>query len=389
MIRRVPILQTMLRRGWSLLVVIGFLLHGAARAAEGPRRLTPNDLRWLNRITYGLDTATVERYRMLGRKRFLAEQLHPAGLTLPADLSEPRDSARRPLSEVLAEVQAEQQRIQGLPTDDAKQQARQAHNQAANQAASQAARQHLLRALWSPAQVQAQMEGFWLNHFSVFQGKANLRWMVGDFEARALRPHALGHFRDLLMATVTHPAMLVYLDNAQSAVGRINENYARELLELHTLGVDGGYTQQDVQELARVLTGLGVHSGKEPRLKPAWQALYLRRDAFEFNPARHDFGEKTLLDQRIEGSGFSEVEQVVDLLARHPATARFLSRKLATWWLGGEAPQALVDSMARTFQRSEGDIPAVLEVLFASRAFQDSLGPVSYTHLTLPTKRIV
>ena len=109
------------------------------------------------------------------------------------------------------------------------------------------------------------MVWFWLNHFSVHQHKANLRWLVGDYEERAIRPHALGHFRDLVLATLEHPAMLQYLDNNQNAVGHINENYARELMELHTLGVDAGYTQQDVQQLARVLTGVGVNVGESPQ----------------------------------------------------------------------------------------------------------------------------
>jgi uncharacterized protein (DUF1800 family) len=227
-----------------------------------------------------------------------------------------------------------------------------------------------------------------LNHFSVFQGKGNLRWTVADYEEQAIRPHALGRFRDLVMATLTHPAMLVYLDNAQSTGGKINENYARELLELHTLGVDGGYTQQDIQELARVLTGVGVNAGKEPRLRPDWQPLYLRRGAFEFNPARHDFGDKRILGTPIQGSGFTEMDRIVDLLVAHPSTARFVSRKLAIYWLGGDPPQSLVDTMSREFTRTKGDIPSVLRILFASRPFLDSLGhgfrdPMHYVAATL------
>jgi uncharacterized protein (DUF1800 family) len=111
--------------------------------------------------------------------------------------------------------------------------------------------------MYSPNQLHEQMSWFWLNHFSVFQNKANIRAMLGDYEDSAIRPHALGRFRDLLGATTRHPAMLRYLDNEQNAAGRINENLARELMELHTLGADGPYSQKDVQELARVLTGVG------------------------------------------------------------------------------------------------------------------------------------
>jgi uncharacterized protein (DUF1800 family) len=362
---------------WRLLLVLGVLACAPAFAADAPKALTAEDVRWLDRITYGIDSATVERYRLLGRPRFLEEQLRPDRLAVPADVQEVIAGlgvARKPAEQLLAEAQAENQRIQALPDDDARQLARQTQNQAANLAAAEAARRHLLRALWSPAQVQEQMVWFWLNHFNVFQGKGTVRWTVADYEERAIRPHALGRFRDLVMATLTHPAMLVYLDNAQSAKGRINENHARELLELHTLGVDGGYTQQDVQELARVLTGAGVNAGPAPRLKPEWLASYRRSGCFEYNPARHDFGDKILLGTPIPGEGFKEVERVVDLLAAQPATARFVSRKLGLFWLGQEPPRALVAAMAGTFQRTRGDIPAVLRALFASGPFKASLG---------------
>src|SRR5438445_10484972 len=130
-----------------------------------------------------------------------------------------------------------------------------------------------------------------MNHFSVFQGKANVRWTLADYEEHAVRAHALGKFSELVMATVTSPAMLEYLDNAQSAAGKINENYARELMELHTLGVSGGasgsrYKQTDVQELARVLTGVGINAtDNTPKLPAAQPALYVRHGLFEFNPA--------------------------------------------------------------------------------------------------------
>ena len=160
-----------------------------------------------------------------------------------------------------------------------------------------------------------------MNHFNVYQGKHNLRAMVGDYEERAIRPHALGKFRDLLAATAQHPAMLRYLDNDQNALHRQNENYARELLELHTLGVNGGYSQHDVQELARVLTGVGVNLGAgTPRLRPELQSRYVRHGLFEFNPARHDEGEKQLLGQTVRASGLAELSEVLDRLSRQSAT---------------------------------------------------------------------
>ena len=207
------------------------------------------------------------------------------------------------------------------------------------------------------------MVWFWLNHFSVYPVKANLRWLVADYEERAIRPHALGHFRDLVMATLDHPAMLQYLDNAQNAAGHVNENYARELMELHTLGVDGGYTQQDVQALARVLTGVGINASRmAPKLRPEWQRLYgapvpsssIRRATISrANAARRD----------IEGRGFAEVEQAVDLLVRQPACARFMSRQARVYFVADDPPAQLVEHMAQTFQSTDGDIAAVLRTM--------------------------
>jgi uncharacterized protein (DUF1800 family) len=344
----------------------------AADAATRP--LTEEDVRWLNRITYGIDGATVSQYQALGRKAFLESQLHLVEDGVPAAGAHP-ELLNAPLIQSLLDVDQENRRINSLPKEDDKQQARKQLNDQAGKIAYETSKRHLMRALYSPAQLKEQMVWFWENHFSVFQGKGNLRWSIADYEEHAIRPHALGNFRDLLMATLKHPAMLVYLDNAQSAGGKINENYARELLELHTLGVNGGYTQQDVQELARILTGVGVNTQPgTPHLKPEWQALYQRDGAFEFNPARHDFGDKIFLGHQIVGQGWGEVEQAVDLLARQPATAHFICNELALYFVNDTPPAALVDRMAKTFMHSNGDIAAVLRTLFSSREFIASLG---------------
>jgi uncharacterized protein (DUF1800 family) len=177
------------------------------------------------------------------------------------------------------------------------------------------------------------------------------------------------------MASALSPAMLEYLDNAQSAVSKINENYARELMELHTLGVSGGasgstYTQADVQELARVLTGAGLNfSDTTPKLPPDRQKLYVRRGLFEFNPARHDSSKKAVLGHTISGGGLEEIQEAVTMLCRQPATARFVSRKLATYFIADEPPAALVSRMAAVFQRTDGDIAAVLRLMFLDRDF--------------------
>src|SRR5262249_27462869 len=147
--------------------------------------------------------------------------------------------------------------------------------------AREAATRSMLRALYSPWQLREQMTWFWMNHFSVFGGKAEVRALVADYEEHAIRPYALGRFRDLLGATARHPAMLRYLDNAQNARARLNENYARELMELHTLGVDGGYKQADVQELARVLTGHGVNLlGEVRNIRPAMRGDYVHEGLY-------------------------------------------------------------------------------------------------------------
>ena len=171
-------------------------------------------------------------------------------------------------------------------------------------------------------------------------------------------------FRDLLAATVRHPAMLIYLDNNRNAVGRINENYAREIMELHTLGVGSGYTQGDVQELSRILTGVGVNlTSNTPNVRPMLRSQFVRDGLFVFNPNRHDYGDKTFLGQHIVGSGLAEVNRAVDILSRAPATSRFISRKLALYFVSDNPPSALVERMAATsarpterLRRSEDDV---------------------------------
>ncbi|WP_377157618.1 DUF1800 family protein [Roseateles sp. UC29_93] len=151
-----------------------------------------------------------------------------------------------------------------VATEEERVAARKAYQDAQGQAARETGERQLLRELYAEQQLLEQLSWFWFNHFNVHQGKRDIRLLLADYQDRALRPHALGSFRTMLGAVARHPAMLRYLDNDQNAVRAINENYARELLELHTLGVDGGYTQRDVQELARVLTGFGVRVDPEP-----------------------------------------------------------------------------------------------------------------------------
>ncbi len=346
----------------------------ATAALPVPHR---EDMLWLERVTFGLDSASVAEYRRLGRERFLDHQLNARDMALPAPITAQiiaLEVSRADPQAWLADLNAQYKTINAMADGPDKDQARKTLNEHGNKLGYEAIRRELLRAVYSPSQLQEQMVWFWLNHFSVHQNKANLRWLIGDYAEHAIRPNTLGHFKDLVLATLEHPAMLQYLDNNQNAAGHLNENYARELMELHTLGVGGGYSQNDVQQLARILTGVGINAGDPPKLKPEWQRLYLRSGAFEFNPARHDFGAKTLFGHHIDGAGFDEVKEAVTLIVRQPACARFISRELATYFVADNPPPQLIERMAQTFVRTDGDIASVLRTMFLAREFNASLG---------------
>lgn len=333
----------------------------------------------LDRVAGGASASSMRELAALGEARWLDAQLRAdPSAPPPAPLAErlaALPGAGEPLEARLAEVARLRRGIQALPTEAERVDARRAYQQALAAHGRAAGSRSLLRALYSPTPLLEQMTWFWSNHFSVFAGKADLRAMVGDFEERAIRPHALGRFRDLLGAVVRHPAMLRYLDNAANASGRLNENLARELLELHTLGVDGGYAQADVQELARVLTGVGIAApDREPAMRPALAPLHVREGAFEFSPARHDFGDKRVLGRTIRGRGLAELDEVLDLLAAHPSTARHVARRIATFLVADAPDAALVARLAEAFTAGGGDVGAVLRALFASPGFDASLG---------------
>jgi uncharacterized protein (DUF1800 family) len=349
-----------------------------SNATKSDPALTREDVLWLNRVTYGINATTVAEYRRVGRAAFLREQLAPRDTALPPQIAQQIDAlpvSHAQLPQVMSTVDAEKARNKAITDPMQLEQGRRHLRERGEQFTEQAIQRNLLLAVYSPAQLQEQLVWFWLDHFNVYSHTHDTKWMLGDYEENAIRRHALGHFRDLVLATLEHPAMLQYLDNEQNAAGQLNENYARELMELHTLGVDAGYSQHDVQELARILTGFGINtSAGVPELKPELRPLYRREGIFEFNPARHDFGSKTLLGQPIAGSGFDEVEQAVTLLVHQPACAQFISRKLAMYFVADDPPPRLIGRMARTFQKTDGDIAAVLGVMFASPEFTASLG---------------
>jgi uncharacterized protein (DUF1800 family) len=228
----------------------------------------------------------------------------------------------------------------------------------------------ILRAVYSNRQLDEVLADFWFNHFNVFLDKGADHYLITEYDQAAIRPHVLGKFRDLLEATAKSPAMLFFLDNWQSVAPNLplprgpnaqrrglNENYGRELLELHTLGVDGGYTQKDVTEVARCFTGWSID---RPQLG----------GGFLFTPRLHDRGEKIVLGVKIPaGGGIEDGEKVLDIVAHHPSTAHFISKKLAQRFVADNPPPALVERMAQTFLKSDGDIRAVLRTMFDSREF--------------------
>ncbi len=229
----------------------------------------------------------------------------------------------------------------------------------------------LLRAVYSNRQLEEVLTDFWYNHFNVFLDKGADRYLVTEYERDVIRPHVLGKFRDLLEATAKSPAMLFYLDNWQSVSPNLppfrapanrprrglNENYGRELMELHTLGVDGGYTQKDVTEVARCFTGWTIN---RPQLG----------GGFAFNRRLHDEGEKTVLGVRIPaGGGIGDGEKVLDILAHHPSTAHFLSKELAERFVADDPPEPLVNRMAQVFLKTGGDLRAVMKTMLDSKEF--------------------
>lgn len=330
----------------------------------------------LNRISWGANASSSLALQALGMDRYLDQQLHQPSTVLPAAIQAQIDGmtiSQQSFPQMMFALEVQREAaVKMKGSDDT---LRKAYQQELTRLAREAAARSLLRAVYSPAQLHEQMVWFWMNHFNISNQKQNLRAMLGDFEEQAIRPYALGNFRDLLRATVMHPAMLRYLDNEHNAVAKINENYARELMELHTMGVGSGYTQNDVQELARILTGVGINlSSSAPHLRPELQKAYVRKGLFEFNPKRHDFADKRLLGQSIRGRGLAEVEETINLLSRQAATARFISRKLALYFVSDSPSPALIASMAQSFLGSDGDIPSVLKIMFDSQEFAASLG---------------
>jgi uncharacterized protein (DUF1800 family) len=350
------------------------LLAAIAGPAFGARAAQNSS--WANRLTWGVSASPA----IVGKPesdRWLDAQLkHPDGSLPPMAAAQvaAMEISQKPMAALVVEEDAAIHYANALTDPAQRDIARKTYQQSMNSLANESATRSLLRDLYAPDQLREQMTWFWLNHFNVHAQKRDIRAMIADYED-TIRDQSLGRFRDLLEATLRHPAMLRYLDNDQNAANHINENYAREIMELHSMGVGAGYTQKDVQELARILTGVGVDlKPTPPKLNPARQALYVRAGLFEFNPNRHDFGDKQFLGHTIKGSGFGEVEQALDLIAKSPATAHHISAQLATYFIGDNPPAALIDRMTTAWQHSDGNIAVVLRTMTRAPEFRQSLG---------------
>src|ERR1044071_955623 len=360
-----------------------------------------------------LNMTTAELYEKFPQPGQLLRQLQARG-KLPADLAEARENRVKggknsPSTEMSPDAARPNQNPPGNPLENEKYRQvlqdyyRENGLQQPQRIMAELHASRILRAVYSERQLQEVMVDFWTNHFNVFAGQGADRWLLPSYDRDTIRPNALAKFSTLLQATAQSPAMLFYLDNFQSVspnaqppqqragaargplAGQrmpnpnqspqqrpqaqqqrrgINENYARELMELHTLGVDGGYTQKDVQEVARCFTGWtifaprGAGAAAQAVLNPRL-ADRLRTDAgrFQFNPRVHDDGEKTVLGHKIPaGGGMKDGLMVLDILAHHPSTAKFIATKLARRFVSDNPSPALVNRVAAAFTKSDGDI---------------------------------
>lgn len=414
--------------------ISGIKLEGRQRAIHA-----------LNRLTFGPRPGDVDRVAAMGVDKWIEQQLNPSKIddsaldsrlaqfrTLKMQPKEmlanfpppqvvkqvaegkrpmPSDPEKRAVYEAAVERYEQKQEKKQQPTvEDTQRESQQPHpsQQQARMGhperviSSEVMQGKLMRAVYSERQLDEVMTDFWFNHFNVFIGKGPNRYLITEYERDVIRPHALGKFKDLLMATAKSPAMLFYLDNwqsvgpnsdaalnrqrlsngempmrrngrfgrgvpnpqrqqkiqqlAQKAPKGLNENYAREIMELHTLGVNGGYAQKDVTELAKILTGWTI---QQPR----------RGGGFDYNERLHEPGTKYLLGQKFKEDGEKEGVKAIEMLAKHPSTAKFISRKLAMRFVSDDPPDALVNRMAETFRKSDGDIREVLRTMFKSQEF--------------------
>ncbi|MEZ5427378.1 MAG: DUF1800 domain-containing protein [Pyrinomonadaceae bacterium] len=474
-----------------MLAMFSPLLTASARAQEMMRpakakALTADQkiLHVFNRLGFGARPGDLEKVRAMGLDKYIEGQFNPGSIDDRAAEARVRnlDILNMETSEIFAKYpnpgallrmlegngrnNPAQNRNAPAATDEKSEQDQQAERRERRQKLAKIYQEYnlrpagqilrdltasrVLRAVYSERQLEEQMVDFWTNHFNVFAGKGAVRWYLPSYDRDVIRKNALGNFRDLLVGTAQHPAMLFYLDNFQSVspdaqIGNnnrrnnrvqqmiqsgqplpqrvrqqlkerfnltdaeldarlkqmrqqgvannqrqrrgINENYAREVMELHTLGVDGGYTQKDIQEVARAFTGWtiadprGYRSAAANMIKGTEDrranraALQLGipenidSGEFYFNPRLHDGGEKTVLGRKINEGGIKDGLKVIDILVSNPATARFIARKLAVKFVSDNPSEALVGRVADAFHKSNGDIKTTLRAIFTSEEF--------------------
>ncbi|MGV3624101.1 MAG: DUF1800 domain-containing protein [Archangium sp.] len=356
----------------------------------------------LNRAAFGPSPADVAEVERIGPQAWLAGQLQPgvdAALTQKLSGFKTLDLS---IAQAFDQYSPPKKKLKeaGIDADDEAGKRRllmESKDELPRQLILELSQARMLRAIESRRQLEEVLVDFWFNHFNVSAEKGRVKWMVTSYERDAIRPFVFGKFRDLLGATAKHPAMLFYLDNWQSVrdgfeVPRrkkrmledmddddapkmprgLNENYARELMELHTLGVDAGYTQNDVREAARALTGWSLVA--QPK-KPDF-------GSFIFRPMTHDDGAKVVFGLKLAaGGGQGDGEKLLDYLARHPATAQHLARKMCQRFVSDSPPKELVDRIAAKFTETDGDLRAVTRAIFESPEFWNSTDAKTKTPL--------
>lgn len=457
--------------------VLNISAQQMTRNKMGPLTEDQKILHVLNRLGFGAKSGDVAMVKSMGLKQYIEQQLNPqsiAGTAVAAKL-ENFEILKMGATEIFAKypnpgallrrLERNEQNgrnstarsrqnnqammMDGNGSEQAQQAARRKRRQKlrefyqkydlkpANQIMMQVQSSRILRATYSKNQLEEVMVDFWSNHFNVYSRKGTTRWYIPGYERDVIRKHALGNFKDLVVGTAKHPAMLFYLDNFQSVAprsnnaqdkrrlarlmkngklnprvrerlkrqglsdeqieqrirrikqggnrrnGGINENYARELMELHTLGVDGGYTLQDIKEVARAFTGWTIFdangnrrmiNGMQDR-RITGQARQLgvssntKSGTFIFADRFHDKGIKTVLGQKIDAGGMKDGLHVIDILVSHPSTAKFIAKKLAVKFVNDNPSEAFVNRIAKAFQKSNGDIKTTLRALFYDEEF--------------------
>ncbi len=316
----------------------------------------------LNRLAFGPRAGEADRVMDEGVDQWIDRQLHPERIddsAVAARLAS-FETLKKGNADLINQyykpiVEARRARKNGDGEQEQDTAAMRELRQKSQRVVGELVAQRIIRATESDRQLNEVMVDFWMNHFNVFAGKGIDRFLLTSYERDTVRPRVWGKFEDLLRATAKSPAMLFYLDNARSRRDAINENYAREIMELHTLGVDGGYTQKDVTELARVFTGWTIDR---------------RSGEFIFRPFLHDAGAKTVLGVRLQG-GIDEGERMIHILAHHPATAHHIALQLCQRLVADDPPTSLVDRVAKKFLDSGGDLRATVRAVISSPEFWD------------------